>query len=75
VNSDQQKSKLKTLCLAHEHKQDKTSPAQLLTRTASLKKQASQTKEGGNKNDQDIGDSNRNHNALKKPNRSCDGSQ
>jgi hypothetical protein len=45
---------------------------------ASLEKQVSQTaheSKGGNKNDQDAGDSNRSHKALKKPKRSCDGSQ
>jgi hypothetical protein len=52
TDSDQ-KSKLKTLCLARDNTQDTRSTAQLLTQTASLEKQASQTKhesEGGNEN-------------------------
>jgi hypothetical protein len=72
LNSEQ-KSKLKSLRLAREDKQDTRSTAQLLTKTSALEKRVSWDETGqeeGDENNQDAGDANRNHKALKKPKRS-----
>jgi hypothetical protein len=72
LNSEQ-KSKLKSLRLAREDKQDTQSTAQLLTKISALEKRVSQAEtkqEEGDENNQDAGNANRNHKALKKPKRS-----
>jgi hypothetical protein len=72
LNSDQ-KSELKAIHTTREDKQDARSTAQLLTKMAAHEKRASQAEteqEAGDKNDQDAGNANWSHKALKKPNRS-----
>jgi hypothetical protein len=70
LNSDQ-KSKLRSLRLARDGKDDTRQASQLLTKIADLERRVSQAEitDGGDENDEEAGNANRNHKALKKPRR------